>query len=332
MSDFDAPADPSSGWFGCELATGKLAIIEVPFDATSSHHRRASQGPAAMRSASHQVELTLIDGRCPAQMGIVSQRLPVESLNAMAGEAMDQLRQDDRSAAQHVDDLSYQLEAALTNAVSDQWDNERQTVVVGGDHSISYGAIKAAIQKFPNLGILHLDAHADLRVAYEGVDCSHASIMNRIKEFKPDLPLTQVGLRDLGAKERQRIQSDPHIVAFYDEALVHQQFLGMPWAEQARAIIETLPQNVWVSFDIDALEPSLCPHTGTPVPGGLTYYQAVDLIDRLRTSGRTLVGADLTEVAGDPYDALIGARLLYRILAGFIEKNKARTKMMRTFG
>ncbi len=320
MSGFDDPAADGSGWFGAEVSSGKLVIIDVPFDATSSHHRRASQGPDAMRAASHQVELTLIDGRCPAQLGIVSQRLPVESLNVMAGQAMDRLRRGDQSAAFQVDDLSYQVDAMLIEALQGHWEQHRQVVVLGGDHSISYGAIQTAIEQFPDLGILHLDAHADLRSAYEGVTCSHASIMNRVKAFKADLPLTQVGLRDLGTKEKQRIESDPSIVAFYDEALVHQQFLGMPWAEQARAIMETLPQKVWLSFDIDALDPSLCPHTGTPVPGGLTYYQAIDLIDRIHTSGRTLLGADLTEVAGDPYDALVGARLLYRILAGFSEK------------
>ena len=320
MLDFDDPAADGSGWFGSEVSSGKLAIIEVPFDATSSHHRRAGHGPDAMRSASHQVELTLIDNRCPAQMGIVSQRLPVESLNAKAGQAMHQLRQGDPTAALLVDDLSYQLDSMLIDAVRDHWAQQRQIVVLGGDHSISYGAIKAAIQEYPDLGILHLDAHADLRSAYEGVNCSHASIMNRVKALKPDLPLTQVGLRDLGAYEKTRIADDETIVAFYDEALVHQQFLGMPWAEQARAIMATLPSVVWLSFDIDALDPSLCPHTGTPVPGGLTYYQAIDLIDRIHTSGRTLIGADLTEVAGDPYDSLIGARLLYRILAGFSEK------------
>ena len=320
MSDFDDPATDGSGWFGAEVASGKLVIIEVPFDATSSHHRRASKGPDAMRAASHQVELTLIDGRCPARTGIVSQRLPVEPLNVLAGQAMERLRRGDQSAAVRVDETSYQLDSMLVDAVHEHWAHHRQIVVLGGDHSISFGAIQTALKEFPDLGILQLDAHADLRSAYEGVNCSHASIMNRVKALKPDLPLTQVGLRDLGAKEQQRIESDPSIVAFYDEALVHQQFLGMPWAEQARAIIETLPQKVWVSFDIDALDPSLCPHTGTPVPGGLTYYQAIDLIDRIHTSGRTLIGADLTEVAGDPYDALIGARLLYRILAGFTEK------------
>ena len=317
MAEFDDPAADGSGWFGSEVASGALALIEVAFDATSSNHRRASQGPDAMRLASHQVELTLIDGRCPAQMGIVSQRLPVDQLNTQASQAMDHLRTGDLSAARKLVDLSNQIDSMVEDAITDHWAKQRQTVIVGGDHSISFGAIKAAIEKMPDLGVLQLDAHADLRSAYEGVESSHASIMNRVKALKPDLPITQVGLRDLGAKERQRIESDPNIIAFYDEALVHQQFLGMPWAEQARAIIETLPQQVWLSFDIDALDPSLCPNTGTPVPGGLAYYQATDLIDRIHTSGRRLVGADLTEVAGDPYDALVGARLVYRILAGF---------------
>lgn len=320
MSDFDAPAAQGSGWFGTETNSGALALIEVPFDATSSHHRCARYGPQAMRTASHQVELTLVDGRCPARQGIVAQQLSIEQFNTEATLAMERLRQGDLDAARLVDDAYARVEHMLGTALTEHWAQKRNVVVVGGDHSISYGALRLALETCPDLGILHLDAHADLRSAYEGVTCSHASIMNRIKALKPDVPLTQVGLRDLGAQEKQRIQSDPSILAFFDEALAQQQFLGMPWAEQAQAIIQTLPSEVWLSFDIDALDPSLCPNTGTPVPGGLSYYQAIDLIDRIHASGRSLIGADLTEVAGDPYDALIGARLVYRILAGFSEK------------
>ncbi|MEE2835771.1 MAG: arginase family protein [Myxococcota bacterium] len=318
--NFDDPAAQGSGWFGCEGTQGIYALIEAPFDATSSHHRRASAGPSAMRAASHQVELTLIDGRCPIAHGLVSTRLELAELNQLALEAMNQLRAGQADAARRVDDAASALASQLEAAVDAHWAQGRQVVIVGGDHSVSYGALKAALQRSPELGILHLDAHADLRRAYEGVTSSHASIMDRVKTLSPSTPITQVGLRDLGNAERARIASDDSIVAFFDEALVHQQFLGMPWAEQARAIIATLPETVWVSFDVDALDPSLCPHTGTPVPGGLTYYQAIDLLDRVQKSGRTLLGVDLTEVAGDPYDALIGARLVYRALAAFESK------------
>ena len=320
MSDFDAPAAQGSGWFGTETNSGELALIEVPFDATSSYHRRARYGPQAMRTASHQVELTLVDGRCPARQGIVAQQLSIGHLNTEASEAMERLRQGDLDAARLVDDAYTSVEHMVESALIEHWAQKRNVVVIGGDHSISYGALRVALETFPDLGILHLDAHADLRSDYEGITCSHASIMNRIKALKPDVPLTQVGLRDLGAQEKQRIQGDPSILAFFDEALAQQQFLGMPWAEQAQAIIQTLPSEVWLSFDVDALDPSLCPNTGTPVPGGLSYHQAIDLIDRIVASGRRLIGADLTEVAGDPYDALIGARLVYRILAGFSEQ------------
>jgi agmatinase len=142
--------------------------------------------------------------------------------------------------------------------------------------------------------------------------------MHRVRAAHPQTLLTQVGLRDVHPTERARMDADPATTAFYDEDLVQQQFLGMPWAEQARAIIASLPPQVWLTLDVDALDPSLCPHTGTPVPGGLSFYQACDLIERIKASGRQLMGADLCEVAGEPWDANVGSRLVYRLLAALL--------------
>jgi len=322
MNRWDDKAATESGWFGCETQTGAFAIIEVPFDATSSHRRVAAGGPDAIRTASHQVELTLLDGRCPAQAGLVVSRLDLNALNDSAHAAMLELRGGADGAAQTVEEAASTVEQALSEALAGHWQEQRRTLVIGGDHGSTFAAMDRAKAHNPSLGILQIDAHADLRAAYEGVACSHASVMYRLKLKHPSLRLVQVGLRDLGQSERERIDSDPEIIAFFDEALVQQEFLGMPWAEQARAIIECLPEKVWISFDIDGLDPSLCPHTGTPVPGGLSYYRAVDLIDRIHSSGRTLVGADLSEVAGHPFDALVAARLAYRLLAGMLDSKK----------
>jgi agmatinase len=271
-----------------------------------------------MRLASSQVELTLVDGRCPAAAGIQARSLELSQLNAQASQVMDQLREANGvvdESAQQIDQLTDQVDQALRQSVEALWSDGVKVVVLGGDHGAVFAGMDSAARRFDEIGILQIDAHADLRQAYEGAHASHASVMHRLLDEHPKLALVQVGLRDLGAEERQTIAASETITAFYDEALMQQQFLGMPWAEQARAIIEALPARVWISLDIDGLDPSLCPHTGTPVPGGLSYYQACDLIDRLRASGRELVGADLCEVAGHPYDALVGARLLYRLLA-----------------
>jgi agmatinase len=321
MNRFDQAAGHDSGWFGCQSQAGKLAIIEVPFDATSSHGRVAAQGPVAMRAASHQVELTLVDGRCPAADSIQARSLELSQFNAQASQAMDQLRAGNEPVdelAHQIDQLAAQVDSALRQSLEALWADDVKVVVLGGDHGAVFAGMNSAAQRFDEFGVLQIDAHADLRQAYEGVSASHASVMYRLRKEHPDLPLVQVGLRDLGTDERRKIAASETITAFYDEALAQQQFLGMPWAEQARAIIEALPARVWISLDIDGLDPSLCPHTGTPVPGGLSYYQACDLIDRVRASGRELVGADLCEVAGHPYDALVGARLLYRLLAGLV--------------
>jgi len=322
MNRWDDKAATDSGWFGCETQTGSLAIIEVPFDATSSHHRVAAGAPEAIRVASHQVELTLLDGRCPAQAGLVVSRLDLRALNDHAHAAMTELRAGANEAAKTVEEAASQAEQALRESLLEHWREQRQTLVIGGDHGSTFAAMDSAKVNHPSLGILQIDAHADLRADYEGVECSHASVMRRLKLKHPSLRLVQVGLRDLGQSERELIDSDPEIIAFFDEALAQQEFLGMPWAEQARAIIESLPEKVWISLDIDGLDPSLCPHTGTPVPGGLSYHRAVDLIDRIHSSGRTLVGADLSEVAGHPFDALVAARLAYRLLAGLLDSKK----------
>ncbi|MBA4077191.1 MAG: agmatinase, partial [Cyanobacteria bacterium PR.023] len=168
-----------------------------------------------------------------------------------------------------------------------------------------------------SFGILHIDAHADLRDAYEGFTYSHASIMfNAIKE--PTLTkLVQVGIRDYCEMESDLVaSSDGRIVSFYDRDIKTKMFEGMSWMHICQEIVSQLPDEVYVSFDIDGLDPKLCPNTGTPVPGGLEYEQALYLVRMVAESGRVIIGFDVNEVAPgdeDEWDANVGARLLYRL-------------------
>ena len=166
-----------------------------------------------------------------------------------------------------------------------------------------------------SFGILHIDAHADLREAYEGFEFSHASIMFNALKIQQISHLVQVGIRDYCEAELKLIQSDKRISTFFDRDIKQQQFNGKNWAEICENIISLLPQNIYLSFDIDGLDPKLCPNTGTPVPGGLELEQALFLIERLVQSGRKIIGFDLNEVApgSDEWDANVGARLLYRL-------------------
>jgi agmatinase len=187
--------------------------------------------------------------------------------------------------------------------------------VLGGDHSAPYGAIKAVAERWPGVGILHVDAHADLRQAYMGFRWSHASIFHNVLELEGVGRLVGVGYRDVGTREWARIESDvERIKVFSDPVLAHDAARGRPWLETCREIVAALPKHVYVSFDIDGLDPTLCPSTGTPVPGGLSFREATMLLEVLSAS-RQVVGFDLCEVAPGPteWDANVGARLLYRL-------------------
>jgi len=189
----------------------------------------------------------------------------------------------------------------------------RTAAVVGGEHSVPLGLLRALSEQYAEFGILHIDAHADLRQAYEGFTYSHASIMHQALQLPGVKRLVQVAVRDYCADEAERMRRDRRITAFTDARLHEAAFHGATWAALTADILEALPPRVYVSFDIDGLCPALCPHTGTPVPGGLNYAQAVYLLKELADSEHEIIGFDLCETAPHPYDANIGSRLLYKL-------------------
>jgi agmatinase len=196
-------------------------------------------------------------------------------------------------------------------------DEGKMPVILGGDHSVPFGAMRAYAERFPRMGILHLDAHADLREAYEGFTYSHASIFHNVMTRLPIAKLVQVGVRDVGSAEMRMIEeSKGRIRTFFDDELAARKEKGEPFADVADEIVAELPDQVYLSWDIDGLDPTLCPGTGTPVPGGLSWNEAVGLLRAIRRAGKRIVGLDLCEVApGDTeWDANVGARLLYKMI------------------
>ena len=189
--------------------------------------------------------------------------------------------------------------------------------LVGGDHSTPYGLVRALGARHTSFGILHLDAHCDLRDAYEGFAFSHASIMyNILRDVPQVVRIAQVGVRDFSEGEAALAAAQERIATFDDLSLAEAAFRGETWDTQCRRIVESLPGEVYVSFDIDALTFENCPHTGTPVSGGLTFNQAVWLLVTLVRSGRRIIGFDMVEVcpAGDDrIDAITGARVLWKL-------------------
>ena len=189
--------------------------------------------------------------------------------------------------------------------------------LLGGDHSTPLGFFKAIAEKYPDFGILQIDAHMDLRKAYEGFNYSHASIMyNALKEIPQLKKLVQVGIRDYCEEELDIMNdSEGRVVTFFDKDIKERQYEGEIWKTIVDEIVDALPQNVFISFDIDGLNPKLCPHTGTPVQGGFETDQIFYLFKKVLQSGRKLIGFDLNEVgvSHDECDENVGERVLYKL-------------------
>ncbi len=342
----DGAGDPDGSVFGLPYSAqeSSVVLIAVPWEPTVSYGRGTARGPASIREASGQLDLydpeLAIHGLArPWVFGMhmlpedpkvrgwneTACRLAAPVVEAGGVPAGD-------PAVVRVDELGAQLDAWVCETAASWHAQERIVGLVGGDHSSSFGAIAAAAQAHPGLGILHVDAHADLRVAYEGFVHSHASVMHNVLQRVPGVAkIVQVGIRDLSAAEAQRISADPRLHTFFDHAL--RPAAAQAWEAQCTAIVASLPQTVYVSFDIDGLDPALCPHTGTPVPGGLDFGQAMTLLRVLGTSGRRIVGFDLVEVAPPPagaggpaeqWDGNVGARILHRLCGAALLSQGAR--------
>ena len=192
----------------------------------------------------------------------------------------------------------------------------KMVALLGGDHSTPLGLLRLLNERYERFGILQIDAHMDLRKAYQGFTYSHASIMYNALKLPGVSRLVQVGIRDYCDEELEVMKrAMGRIVTWFDEDLKAQHFEGKTWSELCDRIIADLPEHVYISFDIDGLDPQLCPSTGTPVPGGLQFAEATFLIKRLVASGRKIISFDLNEVAPGPtdWDANVGARLLYQM-------------------
>lgn len=340
--DPSAAAAPDSGIFGLPHSAeeAQVILIPVPFEATTSYGGGTSQGPGAILEASRQVDLFDVETGRPYERGIalLPESTALRSWNERAKQRAQLVieaggvhpdKPELRDAAAEVNELCEKMNEFVYQATRQWLAQGKRVGAIGGDHSISFGSIRAYAEKYPGLGILHLDAHADLRNAYEGFTWSHASIMfNVVSRLAGVKSLVQVAIRDMSQEEHQLIEgSQGRVRAFFDSTLQQKQFDGVPWNRQVDEIVSQLPENVYLSFDIDGLDPVLCPHTGTPVPGGLSFPQATALIAGVVRSGRTIVGFDLTEVAPDPdggqWDGNVGARLLYKMIGWMLKSQRA---------
>jgi len=335
--DPDAAAQPGTGIFGLPFKRNEsgIILIPVPFDATTSYGGGTSVGPAAIFEASAQVDLLDHQFGRTFERGIFME--PIPSTIASSSKAARKLAapiiarggagERDSKAVARVNDACFAVAEHTYDRTATALDEGKIPGLVGGDHSTPFGAIWAAsdhvagLKGNRGLGILQVDAHMDLRVAFEGFAWSHASIMHNVMWLLPGVSrLVQVGIRDYGQGELDAMKaSKGRIRTHFDYDWSRELDAGKKFEALCRDALKPLPKHVWISFDIDALDPALCPHTGTPVPGGLSFNRACVLLELLARSGRTVVGFDLNEVCPGPdskepeWDANVGARLLYKL-------------------
>lgn len=333
--DPNAASSADSGIFGLPYSHAESALVylPVPWEATTSYGGGTAEGPAAILEASRQVDLFDADVLRPYESGLhllpesrevrrrarAARKLaaPIIARGGNLGRNVALCR---NLAAVNTD--GEWLNAFVEAETEKQMEAGKIVGLLGGDHSTPFGAIRAAAKRHPGLGVLQIDAHADFRRAFEGFTYSHASIMFNVLEKIPEVSrLVQVGIRDFCEEEFEFAKAQGRRAKVYwDADLQTRRHVGTPWKKTVAEIVASLPKEIWISFDIDGLDPRFCPHTGTPVPGGLDFAEANAIFAAVARSGRKIVGFDLNEVSPDltgrsEWDANVGARMLYKLTA-----------------
>ena len=314
-----------------------IVIIPVLSDITCSYAKGTAEGPQAVLDASTQLDFYSPYLKNAWNYKVAMLPIDEEELakNRKVGEIASSLIQKlENEEELDANDLkNYQVVNAHCNVLNidveqkaiNYLNQNKLVAVLGGDHNSPLGLINALATKHHTFGILQIDAHADLREAYEGFEYSHASIMfNALKN--PDVTkLVQVGVRDICPAEMDIIKnSKGRIKTFFDWDIKAKLYSGKSWSTICEEIIDELPDLVYVSYDIDGLDPKLCPHTGTPVAGGFEVEQINFLLNKLAESKKTIIGFDLNEVGNVEWDANVGARVLYRLCNFLAKSNYAK--------
>ncbi|MEI7802151.1 MAG: agmatinase family protein [Bacteroidota bacterium] len=344
--DINAPAASDGNLFGLPFteAESDIVILPVPWEVTVSYRGGTAKAPEAIRQASMQVDLFDADVADAWKNGIYllpenkkwkqtskQLRKKAEKVIDIVSNGTSEKNKSIVKTTKEINEAGSKLKSWIKSVTLEQLEKGKLVGLLGGDHSTPLGFMEALAEKFSSYGILQIDAHCDLREAYEGFTYSHASIMYNALQIKQVSKLVQVGIRDFCQQEMDVANnSNNRVKIFFDRDMKRSMYEGFSWKDICDAIINSLPEKVYVSFDIDGLEASLCPNTGTPVAGGLQFEQAVYLLWKLATSGKTIIGFDLNEVAPgkDEWDANVGARLLYKLsnLMALSQKQKKNSK------
>ena len=308
--------------------TARLVLLPVPWDVTVSYGEGTALVIEAIRAASTQLDLFDTDVEDAWKLGMY-----MEPENKAMLTKRDELRQlalpyinfleEGGNVTEELSMRKALEEINLGCSEMNKWvfkQSKKLLVagkmvgIVGGDHSVPLGFISALAEKHKEFGILQIDAHLDLRDSYEGFTFSHASIFNNVLKEEAVSKLVQVGIRDYCEEEMDMLENkEDRISVFFDQQLKENRFNGNTWNVQCGKIVEELPELVYVSLDIDGLDPKLCPNTGTPVPGGLDFPEAVFLLKKVVESGRKIIGFDVCETGNNEWDANVAARIIYKL-------------------
>lgn len=343
LSNFDhnSVANPNNNIFGLPFSEedARLIIFPVPWEVTVSYTPGTARAPHHILKASLQVDLFDPEIKDAWREGFFMLNPDVKILTKSdylrkeaelyinyisQGERLEENKfmlktlNDINTGSLFLNDWVYQKTAKLL---------ERGKLVglLGGDHSTPFGFYKAIGEKFGSFGILHIDAHSDLRKAYEGFNYSHASIMyNTIEEIPQVEKLVQLGVRDFCEEEIEYINnSKGKIVTLFDKDIKERMFEGETWKNIVDEVVNLLPEKVYISFDVDGLDPKLCPNTGTPVHGGFEVEQIMYLFKKLMESKKHFIGFDLIEVgvSNNEWDENVASRILYKLCSMLIASN-----------
>jgi agmatinase len=278
ITQFGAPDAPY-----CDPETARVTIIPAPLEYSVCYMKGTEHGPQAILNASSQMELYDEElDRCPIEVGVYTQPL------------LDYTGMDHAAALQRTGE-----------AVREVLRRGQLPLTLGGEHSLSAPIIAAVHERYPDLTVVHIDAHGDLRNEYEGTSLSHACIERRVVTM--GIPLLEIGIRSFSPEEAAFMQTQPDVVIVW----AYQMARGtatIPW--------ERLGRHTYVTIDLDAFDPGEMPAVGTPEPGGLSWYQVLDLFREI-CQRTTVVGMDVVELCPMPGQTradYLAARLVYKMI------------------
>jgi agmatinase len=319
----------------------ELIIIPIPWEVTVSYRTGTALGPKSILEASSQIDFFLKDIPDAWKLGINMLPYPEDlyqenlRIRSMAKDYIHALErgepvEDKKPMIMRINEACESLNIYVKNITQKYLKEGKMVGLLGGDHSTPLGFIRALTEQYNRFGILHIDAHADLRKAYEGFTYSHGSIMYNALKLPGINRIIQIGIRDLCEEEMNIIdRAQGRVKVFFDSDIKASQYSGKKnWDMICQEIIHELPPLVYISFDVDGLDPKFCPNTGTPVPGGLDFNEATYLLKALVKSGRKIIGFDLNEVApgkDSDWDGNVGARILYQLCNWMAASNQKLT-------